>query len=248
MQNRMVIKMQNRIVIKLGGSILTDEFQGERFVKKNVMAIAKELLPHRDRIIAVTGGGWMAHKLARSLISSGDLDLDLISKLKIELCDLALKTAACLHEAHMRPVVLDPIAVGRVGEYRAKGFTPLIHPGVEIEDERIKIISGDNIAVAIAKELSAEMVIFTTDMDYIYRYKEGEMEFGEGIRELTQEIFNEIEFKKRSKLDVTGEMGHKAEMMLELSRYGIKSCVINGLKEGRVLNAIEGRVEGTICR
>ncbi len=243
--------MQDRVVVvKLGGSILSDEFQGKRFVRENVMTVARGLFPHRERIVIVSGGGWMAHKLAKSLISSRDFNLDAVSQLKLELYDLALKIAFCLYEAHMRPVILDPMAVEKVWGYRAKGFTPLVHPGVEIgAEKRVKIISGDNITVAIAKELRAEMVVFVTDMDYIYRYKgEGEeMEFGESIRELTQEIFETIEFKKRSKTDVTGEMGHKAEMMLDLAQNGIKSCVINGLKEGRVLNAIEGEVEGTIC-
>jgi isopentenyl phosphate kinase len=237
--------MQDRaVVVKLGGSILTDELRGRSFVGENVVRIAKELSPHRDRVIVVTGGGWVAHKLARSLLSN--LDLDLLSQLKLELCRLALDTALLLHEARMRPVILDPLSLDRVADYRDRGFTPLVHPGAEMVGKGIKIISGDDIAVAVAKELRAEMVIFITDVDYICRYRGGKL--GEPIEELTREIFDGMEFRKRSKLDVTGEMGHKAEMMLELASIGINSCVLNGLKEGRVLNAMEGRVEGTICR
>ena len=113
---------------------------------------------------------------------------------------------------------------------------------VYVENRMYAILSGDALMSILCKILKPSKVIFTLNVDGIYK----DMGNKEIIKELKNN--NSITFAKVIQ-DVTGGMRRKVTEALKISDLGIDVLMINGLKPERIINAITGTdFDGTLVK
>ena len=113
---------------------------------------------------------------------------------------------------------------------------------VYIENKMYSILSGDALMSLLSKILRPSKVIFTLNVDGIYK----DMKNREILKELKNN--NSARFSKVIQ-DVTGGMRRKVIEALKISDIGIDVMMVNGLKPERIINAITGiGFEGTLVK
>jgi isopentenyl phosphate kinase len=119
-------------------------------------------------------------------------------------------------------------------------FGDIIH----IDKGKYSILSGDVIMTILAQALHPSKVIFTLNVDGIYK------------NNMTKEVIKEMKNTTKSSIelstveaDVTGGMRRKVTEAFKIARSGIDVLMVNGLKPERIANAIAGSAfEGTIIK
>ncbi|MEM2870659.1 MAG: isopentenyl phosphate kinase [Thermoplasmata archaeon] len=155
--------------------------------------------------------------------------------------------------------------VGVFRRYLEQGLTPVTFGDVclDLSEMRFSICSGDALTRYLSKELGAVRAIFVSDVDGIM-VGEGRLaeEFGEedigriapavpgrlsaanGRRSGKGGRAQERPFVQRPAgkgvADVTGGIREKARLALEMARAGTEVVILNGLKRGRLLEALKG--------
>jgi isopentenyl phosphate kinase len=114
---------------------------------------------------------------------------------------------------------------------------------VHIKKTKYSVLSGDVIMTILARALRPSKVLFTLNVDGIYK----------DIK--TKEVIKEIANRNRSielstvEADVTGGMQRKVIEAFKIARSGIDVLMINGLKPERIIDAISGSdFEGTTIK
>ena len=114
---------------------------------------------------------------------------------------------------------------------------------VHIKKTKYSVLSGDAIMTILARALHPSKVLFTLNVDGIYK----------NIK--TKEVIKEIANRNRSielstvEADVTGGMRRKVIEAFKIARSGIDVLMINGLKPERIIDAISGSdFEGTTIK
>jgi isopentenyl phosphate kinase len=114
---------------------------------------------------------------------------------------------------------------------------------VHIKKTKYSVLSGDVIMTILARALHPSKVLFTLNVDGIYK----------NIK--TKEVIKEIVNRNRSielstvEADVTGGMRRKVIEAFKIARSGIDVLMINGLKPERIIDAISGSdFEGTTIK
>lgn len=114
-------------------------------------------------------------------------------------------------------------------------------------DRGCSILSGDEIALYLAKRLQADRIVHGTDVDGIYTddpKKNPDAKLIPIIDESNREFV--LKSLRRSG-DATGGMWLKALSLIKAAEIGVKSVVVNARKPGRIRDAILGRsVRGTV--
>ncbi|ARM75751.1 isopentenyl phosphate kinase [Acidianus manzaensis] len=209
-------------ILKLGGSLITDKSKPYYLRENVVRRIAKELIT--DNLILIHGGGSFGHYEA----SKGN-----IIKTSLAMQKLNLLVSSILYEEGIKifPFPGRFFSIQKTLEYVKSGYVPLIYGDI---DENGNIISGDDIAVILAKELKS-MALFATDVDGVIN---NNMILDE-VNSLNFEVFNSNSY------DVTGGIKSKIKKILEKCIEGI---IFNGLKEGNINKVLKGEQIGTLVR
>jgi len=246
------------LVLKLGGSLVTEK-RGEGGVREEALRrVGRALSELSGRpLIIVHGGGRRVHGVAAEYGvaggSSSPRAIEGFVKTSIETRRLNLRVAELLSDggllclgvpstmvyqtrrgrivsANLEPVLacldigLAPVLTGDVVFDRELGFT---------------VLSGDAVAVDLALRLSAERVVFASDVDGVYEHP------GEGARLLPVLDRRGLAAVRFSDVgDVTGGMASKVEEALRAAEAGVEVYVVNGLFPSRIVDALMGR--GTI--
>ncbi|MFX1459004.1 MAG: type 2 isopentenyl-diphosphate Delta-isomerase, partial [Promethearchaeota archaeon] len=123
------------------------------------------------------------------------------------------------------------------------GVLPILYGDIVLEkDGSFSIISGDDIILELCKTLKyfeVEKVIFAIEKDGIYVKDGGNIEFASEINfdELKSIELAELEHK----IDVTGGIGRKFEIVKQIAKLNIPVQIINGLKKNRVLKSLKNQ-------
>jgi isopentenyl phosphate kinase len=116
---------------------------------------------------------------------------------------------------------------------------------VHVENRKYSILSGDAIMSILAKVLRPSKVVFTFNVDGIYK----DMKAREIVKEVNNNNKKSLDFPKKVVADVTGSMQRKVTEALKISGNGIDVLMVNGLKPERIISAITGSsFEGTIVK
>ena len=135
-------------------------------------------------------------------------------------------------------VHLDPSPVQAALE---GGFLPVSFGDV-VPDEAwgSSILGADTIAVALGRALSAQRVVFVSDVEGILEGPPGRRRLP--VREVTAETVEALR-PGASGPDVTGGIRGKATAMLAIAAAGADAGLISGLSDGAVARAIRGATE-----
>ncbi len=231
-------------ILKLGGSIITNKKEPFSIKWENIERIAKEIKDYKGKLIIIHGGGSFGHPVAKKHINNLKGGFWEIQRAMRRLNNIIINT---LNFNNIPAVSIQPSSfayiknnklyfdISAIKLFLDNGFIPVAHGDIIIGD-RIKILSGDEIATYLAKELNGE-ILFATNVDGVYINNEV-------IEKIDNKNYlNIIEYLSGSDgIDITGGMRYKIET---LKKYKLKAIIFNGNKEGNIKNALFGNVKGT---
>ncbi|MFN3804455.1 MAG: isopentenyl phosphate kinase [Pyrobaculum sp.] len=224
-------------VIKLGGSAITDKTRPHTYRRGKVLNVAREL---RGRPAAlIHGGGSFAHPHVRAFGLTG---------LGIALTKAALRRLTAyvveeLAEGGIAAMPIEPSEIfwgGRLARLEvithaiSHDLYPLLHGDIVPTDGGYMVLSGDDIAVELAKALRPRAVVFLMEVDGIYTAPPGSpnaVKIGK--------IAGEISIEGTGGVDVTGGVRKKVAAGLEIAGLGVPAfyCSIDDRESLRAILA-----------
>jgi isopentenyl phosphate kinase len=122
------------------------------------------------------------------------------------------------------------------------GFVPVLYGDVvlDMEDKiKIAVLSGDQIVKYLAENLKPEKVVLGSDVDGIYNKDPKKYSDARLLKVVTS--YNDLESADSTQtIDVTGGMGGKLNELLELTKIGIESEIINASHDNNIKRALKG--------
>lgn len=253
-------KLVRPLIVKLGGSVITDKRR--KFVVKRaaLRRLANELAAVKGPLVIVHGGGSFGHAVASKYgIAKGyeseqqlmgfSLTHRAMEKLNVHVID-------ALQKAGLPSVAIQPSACAVVSDGRIKsmeltpvrkllelGIVPVLY-GDAIPDlsRGMSILSGDQLAVYLARELRASRVILGVDVDGVYTAKPKVRRGAELVRVITPTSWRDVvkSIGAAGGPDVTGGMANKVWELLTLAESGIEAEIVNAAKPDILKRAILG--------
>lgn len=247
------------VIVKLGGSIITRKREVERIRPKVLQRLAGEAAVRiSQRLILLHGAGSFGHAGAHrwglakppATGSSSRERVRGAAIVQAEVRRLHGKVLSALLEAHANPLsipaalvaenrsgVLEQFDAGPFARALEAGALPVSFGDVVPDSEwGFSILSADRIAVALARALRPDRVVFVSDVPGILRGGRGGREI---FAQLDRHIVEGIPAPSGD-LDVTGGILGKAKAMLELAEFGVDAGLISGLSDGALSRAIRG--------
>ncbi len=261
------------MILKIGGSALTIKDANKPTIDEiNLNRIAEEISYYNDDMIIVHGAGSYGHIYAKKYaigekitneqeksykiegLSKTQASVQLLNYIIVEKLQekgipaIGIKPSTFIMTENQRIKICDTTIVKR---YLDEGFVPVIYGDAVLdlnEDIKFAIISGDQIITYFAKELHADKVILSSDVDGVYSDNpktNPEAKLIDIVTKETQLTLTENE----NHADVTGGMAGKINELLDLAEDGIESLIINAEKEGNLKLAVSGKeVKGTLIK
>lgn len=261
------------IILKIGGSALTiKDAQKPTIDEKNLDRIAKEVSYYNDDMIIVHGAGSYGHIHAKKYaigekitnaqenlykiegLSKTQLSVQLLNYIVVEKLQekgipaVGIKPSAFIMTQNQRITACDTTIIRK---YLDEGFVPVLYGDAVLDlnyDIKFAIISGDQIITYFAKQLKADKVILSSDVDGIYTDNPKTNPEAELIKTVTKDTKLTLT-ENENQADVTGGMAGKINELLQLAEDGIESLIINAQKEGNIQRAVSGQeVKGTLIK
>lgn len=250
-------------IVKFGGSVITTK-DGAPQVRRDVLdRLAGELAPHADDVVLVHGAGSLGHPIATAHDLSDGVDhhdLEPLAKVHRQVRELNLAVLESIQAQAGPGLALSPFGLlscndGAPGSWNLipvhrtleLGTIPVLYGDVVLDTKRgVTVLSGDRIAVELARFLDPERVVFALDEAGAYSHppQDDEAELLERP-DLSQLADARDRARKAGPEDATGGMAGKLDCTLAIARHGIPVALVDGLKPGRVEGALDGDVEGT---
>lgn len=200
---------KQKVICKIGGSVFTDKFASdfsgvftslsevERFVDKaNLLEIKTKLSVFGNEFPLVFGAGVFGHNLAKKANLTNSEYRD---------CDLVIVKQIQQNLVYLQAILLDVFEDWH-GE--------ILVPRLDISNGKVRIVSGDEILVDLAKETGARLVLIASDVPGVYFGHELKTEFNVGMIPLLLEQMAMIE---DDRIDVTGGMRGKLTCLRKLA-------------------------------
>ena len=251
------------VIVKLGGSIITRKREVEKLRPKVLARLAREVVEVPDhRVVLLHGAGSFGHPGAKRFGLARPPSEGTSGAERARGAAIVAAEVRRLHLAVLRELVRaggSPLSVpmatharNRAGELlhldpspvRAAldaGFLPVSFGDV-VPDEvwGSSILSADTIAVALARGLGAERVVFVSDIEGILEGPPGRKR--SVVREVRADTVAGLRPPSGAS-DVTGGIRGKAVAMLAIATAGADAGLISGLSDGAVSRAIRGGME-----
>ncbi len=244
------------IVVKIGGSAITNKSKKYSIKEDIINEIAEAIadyLRRGGRIAVVHGGGSFGHHEVKTIhAEKGLLETQDSARVQLAMLRLAIKILDILVSKGV-PAILHPphslCSNGRASQCRysivVKDFdlhlVPVMYGDAIPTEDGVKVLSGDDIAAALASILKSDCLIYVIDEKGILD------ESGRVIREIRS--INEVPLRKAESADVTGGLRHKLGVALDLAgsfRGKIVITNVDGFK--RILSGESPEAVGTIIR
>lgn len=267
--------MSSLVIIKLGGSVVTYKDSETPRVRDGVIRrLAREVgeLVHGGyKLVIVHGAGSFGHPLAKKHQLHKGMKTEEqkmgYSQTVANMLELNGIIVRELVKDGVRAVGLPPHAFVKqsagkfkgfnsalVKNYLRQGFVPVLFGDGVLDDKwGCSILSGDTIVPYLATHLKARRVVFLSDVDGIFDKDPKMNEDAVRIPEITNRNLKQVlrildsSGNRGSRADVTGEMEGKILAVKE-RLSGIEVCITNGLRKGRLINAVEGKEIGTMVK
>ena len=248
-------------ILKLGGSVITRK---DKPLTPNTHAIRRlaEEISRADLqpLIIIHGGGSYGHPIAKKYgIAEGFKDDSQIfgfSETHEAMVSLNSLLVRSLLEHRLPAFSISPSSfimtrngrVQRLNEEILKaalefGLIPVLYGDAVFDaEQKFAILSGDQIAAALAIKLNAERIIMGIDVDGLYD--------SDPKRNPSARLITEISLKDLSKMmkhisesqvpDVTGGMLGKILELRAAVEHGVEALIINALSPNNVYKALKG--------
>ena len=232
-------------ILKLGGSVISNKSEPYslrlEYLRK-LGPILRDFVKKGNSLILIHGGGSFGHPKVKEIIergwslrSRGWEVVNLMLKMSLNVVE-ALGEGFVVHSSTSMWSDSKPFSKPLL-ESLEMGWIPVLQGNVVYPG---RVLSGDEIAVALAKELKPDLLLFATDVDGVY----DDWPNGTLLRDVRA---CEIEAGGSDSIDVTGGMRKK---LMEINRLppGICAQIFNGLKIENIERALRGEEVGTrVC-
>ncbi|MFX1587720.1 MAG: type 2 isopentenyl-diphosphate Delta-isomerase [Promethearchaeota archaeon] len=257
------MKRDNTIyLLKLGGSLITDKSKPLSLREDVINSTIEQIIGGNKKIVLIHGGGSFGHPIAKKYQLSEGLNTsiknqvfglskthEMMNQLNTIIINKFLKknypvlsiSPSTIFTKRAQQFVLnsiDPIEISL-----RLGVLPILYGDIILEkDGSFSIISGDDIILELCKTLKnfeVVKVIFAIEKDGIYVKDGNNIEFASEINfdELKSIELAELEHK----IDVTGGIGRKFEIIKQIAKLNIPVQVINGLKKNFILKSLKNQ-------
>lgn len=217
-----MVKIMN-VAISLGGSVFTEKLDDVEFFASQVRRIAEK----NGKVVVVIGAGRLKHQIEACSENTTNSERDMVG-----------------------------IRATRLNADVLRTYLPNAYPGIpeSVEELRkavsmfdIVVMGGtepghstDGVAALAAEVIGAEVMINATDVKGVYRDKEDP---GTKVDELD---YTELRSLLESHSSEPGKYSLMDNTSVDiLERSGIKTVVLNGLKENEIAFGVEGTHSGT---
>jgi isopentenyl phosphate kinase len=251
--------MRNKLaLIKLGGSVVTFKEKPLTANFEAINNITRVIATIKIPLIVVHGGGSFGHYWSVKYdMHTKPYDYDAYG------ISIVHESMMCLNQIIVNSMIKERInaytvmpsnftsshrpIIRKIDELRdiaENGIIPVTFGDIiHINKRKYSILSGDVIMRILSQVLHPSKVIFTLNVDGIYK----------NIK--TKETIKEIKNSNRSielstiEDDVTGGMRRKVTEAFKIARSGVDVLMVNGLNPERIINAISGSAfEGTTIK
>jgi isopentenyl phosphate kinase len=249
--------MKNELtIVKLGGSLITHKDRPLSVNLTSLRVVAREISTHllsnkTSKLILIHGGGSFGHFFAKqfalttrySKYDPEGVALTLTSMLQLHsliLEQMNSKEVFCATILPSELMSLDGKTVtanglSRINSIFSCGLIPITLGNILLRTRTSRIISGDEIALLLARRLHAARVIFALDVDGIYP-----------TSDLSGNVLSEVSSRDKigsvvRKFDVTGGVKKKVLTGILMAKAGTEVFFVNGSKEGRLSSLLGGR-------
>ncbi|UCH03874.1 MAG: isopentenyl phosphate kinase family protein [Candidatus Thorarchaeota archaeon] len=259
--------MNNLAIVKLGGSVITHKESSPPTVNKdNLYRIARELGSHDGELIVVLGGGAHGHQAAHKhgfgkSSTTREILLEGVSPIRHSMTVLSLEIEQVLNGEGVQAVVLPPFTMAtlqnrKIADFPTEmiqrsldsGLVALTHGDVCFDNILgASILSGDTIAVYLAKEMKAKALYIGTDVDGVLEDDPRINPNTKHIEVLDTSTWDAIVAKTgpSSATDVTGGMKKKLDEISILAGLGIDIAIFNLGVSNRLSSLLSGT--STLC-
>ncbi len=265
--------MRNLMFIKLGGSLITDKSEPFSPRTSVIQRLASEIHNAREqegfKLLIGHGGGSLAHVPAKMY----QIHKGLINEKSYEGLAKAQDAAARLNRIiverllnvgerafSIQPSSASVTKSGRISEWYIRPIKILLKydmipvPYGDVSFDLVKgccVVSTEEILNFLAEKLKPERILLCGKVDGVFTMDPSKDENAELIPEITPKNYGHIKksLTISDGIDITGGMLHKVKRMLELTKFGIESEIINGLRPDCLKRALLGeRVPGTVIK
>jgi|Deesub1362A_J573_1020465.scaffolds.fasta_scaffold00146_77 isopentenyl phosphate kinase len=237
-------------ILKIGGSVLTEKKSMRKRIRRKVLKmIATEISQSPENLILIHGAGSFGHyeaSLYRNGFNAEGLSLthhtvsllnrEVVSALRNEgVSAVGIPPLSCCIATSERISRLDMNIIMGLTEM---GVIPVLHGDVVLDVEKgVSVISGDQIATYLAREVGNVLLGFAT-------LSHGVLDRDKNtIPLITPENFDENMFHEIE--DMTGGMKGKVIELLSLASEGINSWIFSGLERNNIRAFLNGEPQGT---
>jgi isopentenyl phosphate kinase len=249
-------RIENLVIVKLGGSLITNKDLPESPNIHNMKLVCREIsqaisTDKNLHLFLIHGGGSFGHFFAKTFglgtvleknVSPEGLARTASAMIKLHSIMLEELNSAGVFCGTILPLELlskngesvTAIGESRISSMLGNGLVPITFGNVSVLESGSYIISGDKIALVLARKFRVTKAIFAMDVDGVYRSAEMT---GSIIREL--EVEPQIKSRIRD-FDVTGGLQSKITTGLELSKLGTDVFFVNGSKKTRLSRVLLG--------
>jgi isopentenyl phosphate kinase len=251
--------MRNELaLIKLGGSVVTFKEKPLTANFEAINNITRVIAAIKIPLIIVHGGGSFGHYWSvkydmhtkpddydpygisivhESMMCLNQIIVNSMIKERINAYTVMPSNFTSSH----RPIIRK---IDELQDIAENGIIPVTFGDIiHINKRKYSILSGDVIMTILSQTLHPSKVIFTLNVDGIYK----------NIK--TKETIKEINNSNRSielstvKADVTGGMRRKVTEAFKIARSGVDVLMVNGFNPEQIINAISGLAfEGTTIK
>ncbi len=247
-------KLDNLTIIKIGGSLITHKDKMLTPNSKNLKSVARQIvrsgIVRSSSVFLIHGGGSFGHYYAKKFGVSKvtkKYPAVAISKIAESMMDLHTIVLGHLNEEGLNcKTVLtseflteDCSMVTRTGLKNLDNIhrcelVPLSFGNVFINKTGSKVVSGDQIALALARTVKTKLVVFAMDVDGIHVTPSLKSPIIDVLDQSTK-----IDSASR-KYDVTGGIVAKISVGLKLGELGASVFYVNGSKKNRLERVLVG--------
>jgi isopentenyl-diphosphate delta-isomerase len=251
------------VIIKLGGSLLTEKNKPFSIRKDTIETAIEQIIRSQRKLILIHGGGSFGHPVAKKYnISSGMNPMienqilgltkthDAMNKLNSYIIEIFLKKkypAISIQPSSIFVKENGNLSLKSINIIRSclnHGILPVLYGDIVFDKKgSFSIISGDDIVLALCKKLDdfdILKVIFVIEKDGLY-IKEN----GEDPKLATDLFYDDLDkiilADLGQKIDVTGGIKRKVNIIKKISQQYISVQIINGLKENYIFHALIGK-------
>jgi isopentenyl phosphate kinase len=265
-ESEFILKNNNKIVLlKLGGSLLTDKNRPFSLREDVIKNSIQQLINANERVILIHGGGSFGHPLAKKYSISNGLDASIqnqilgltethqaMNKLNSHLVKLFLEQnyptlsiqPSSIFIKDSEKIITTSMDI--IETTLDLNIMPILYGDIILDKQgSFSILSGDQIILELCKYLEhyhISKVIFTMETDGIYV---ADRQSSENYILATECYSDELDSLKLAnlgqKIDVTGGIQGKLNVVKQICDYNIPVQLINGLKEDHIYKSLKNQ-------